>query len=107
MTLRQLAKNRMFKNVLEFLAASMAAFTGFTRLLNEITKLNALNVTLEKHIQEQAQETSGVTGGKNTTMDDLIALTVKASRKAFVYAKDEEDEELMAIFDVQKTTFDH
>jgi len=107
MTQKENAKNKMYKSVLSFLTASLAVFTGFTRLLQEIKNFTTLNTTLDGFVQSQGKTISGITEGKMSTFETLVKNTVRAARKALVYAKDQNDDNLVATFDVSAKDFTH
>ena len=101
MDLRQFTKNRMYKNVLGFLNANAAAWSAFERLVTQIALFARLNTTLDGFISQQAQTSKGYTGNKNSIMAALIANTVNTARKALVYAVDQNNDVLTALFSVQ------
>ncbi len=106
MTQVQNAKNKMYKSVLSFLTVSLAVFAGFKRLLTEITNFTDLNGDLDGFITQQGQVITGITEGKLSVFDTLVANTVAASRKALVYAKDQGDDAMQATLDVRVDDFE-
>jgi hypothetical protein len=103
MTLSQIAKNRMYKNVLGFLNTNASAWAGFTRLVTQIAQFTGLNTTLDGFIEQQAQTSKGYTGNKNSILAALIAGTVATARKALVYAVDQNNDVLVQLFSIEKT----
>lgn len=101
MTLKQIAKNHMYKKVLGFLTANASAWTAFLRLVDEITAFTNANTVLNGFIDQQAKSGKGFTGTKNIILNKLIANTVKTGRKALVYAIDQNDDVLKTLFSVQ------
>jgi hypothetical protein len=99
------AKNKMYKNVLSFLTASLATFAAFKRLMDEINNFTNLNASLDGFIQDQGKTTAGITESKSSILETLIKNTVRAARKALVFAKDNADDGLQAVFNVTATTF--
>ena len=61
------------------------------------------NTVLDGFIDQQAGSSKGYTGDKNSILAALIANTVKAARKALVYAIDQSNEVLAELFSVQKS----
>ncbi len=105
MDLKQTAKNNMYKAVLGFLLNFITAINAFKRAAAEAAKFTGLNKTLDGYIAQQQGSTTGNTGQKDTLFKNMVALTVKASRKTLVYAIDQEDENLQALFNVQESDF--
>jgi hypothetical protein len=101
MTLLQTAKNNMYKAVKAFLESKAAAFNGFKRAQTEIAAFNKQNKALDDYINEQAGSSKGMTSQKNTLLENLVQLTLKSSRKALVYAIDQDDDVLQQLFNVQ------
>ncbi len=106
MNLNQTAKNNMYKAVLTFLSNNAKAFGGFKRLATAITTFIAKNQTLDGYISQQAGTSTGSTGTKSTLFTAMCALVVKAARKALVYAVDQDDETMQALFNVQLHDFE-
>ncbi|MGN6214020.1 hypothetical protein [Parafilimonas sp.] len=101
MTLPQTAKQNMYYAVAAFFQTNAAAFAGFTRVQTEITVFNQQNTQLENYINAQAGTSKGITTQKRTLLENMADLTVKTSRKALVYAVDNNNDELQHLFDVQ------
>lgn len=105
MNLKQTAKNNMYKAVLGFFNTNSDAFNSYPRAKTETERFGTLNETLNGYIAQQAGNSKGVTGQKDTLFNNMTALTAKASRKALVYAIDQKDETLQALFNVQQSDF--
>ena len=103
MDLKQTAKNNMYKAVLGFLNNYSKEIGGFKRAATEAATFASLNATLDGYINQQAGKSSGVTGQKDALFKNMVILTVKASRKALVYAVDTNDGVLQALFNVQES----
>ena len=73
MTLLQISKNRMYKNVLGFLTANRAAFAAFARLVSQAAVFGKENTVLDGFIDQQAGSSKGYTGDKNSILAALIA----------------------------------
>ena len=103
----QNAKDNMYKKLLAFFAVTTNAsiWAAFARLVSEIGNFKTLNQQLDKYIQAQQNDISGVTQAKNTAFDNLVAATISAAHKAYVWAVDANNSTLQAQFDVQKTDF--
>ena len=98
-------KNNMYKKVLAFFVDNAAKFAGFKRLVTEIKKFGDLNGVLDDFIKKQLLGSVGLTGEKANVFISTVALTVRTARKALVYAKDQKDEVLKALFDVRESDF--
>ncbi len=105
MNLKETAKNNMYKAVEDFFTENEASFAGYGRAKTEIVKFAANNQTLNNYINHQSGSSKGVTGQKSAGYANMVSLTVKASRKALVYAIDNSDNTLQQLFDVQAYDF--
>ena len=103
----QTSKVNMFIAVGLFFVKFTSVFTGFGQLITEILGFTTSNDTLQGDISKQSLEISGVVITKNTLLDAAIKLTVKAARKARVWAVNTGNDTLAAKFDVQISTFEH
>jgi len=108
MNLTEIAKKRMYETVTELFGTSTGTtiLAGYARADQEVTKFKGLYDTFDGYVNQQAKKTTGVTGDKNSIYENLVKNTVKASRKALVYAKDQASEELQALFNVQEYIFE-
>jgi len=104
---RQTAKKNMYNRVLTFLGvpANAAVWAAFTRLVTEITNFEDLVGEIEEFLQKQQQQSKGVTTDKNKKYVDMVAITLKFARKARVWAEDNGNNTLEAIFDIQESDF--
>ena len=91
-------KNNMYKKVLAFFVDNAAKFAGFKRLVTEIKKFGDLNGVLDDFIKKQLLSSVGLSGEKANAFISTVVLTVRTARKALVYAKDQKDEVLKALF---------
>ncbi len=105
---RQIAKNNMYKKLLTFFAvpANIAIWTAFTRLVTEIANFVSLNSDLDDATQTQAQVTTGITVGKSDAFNAMIKMTVEMAFKAYVWAVDNNNDELIEVFNVLLNDFD-
>lgn len=102
----QISKVNMFIAMGLFFVKFSTVFTGFTQLIAEITGFSTSNDNLQGNISKQSLDISGVAVDKNKLLIAAIHLTVKAARKARVWAVNTGDETLAVKFDVHVTTFD-
>ena len=109
MTKTQNAKDNMYKKLLAFFAVTTnaAIWTAFARLVSEIANFKTLNQQLDKYIQAQQNDITGVAEAKNNAFDALVLATVSAAHKAYVWAVDTANTTLQAQFEVQKTDIYH
>src|SRR5258706_12629808 len=107
MTNHQIAKNNMFKKMLAFFAtpANAAIWAAFARLVTEIANFVALNGTLDGATQTQAQNTKGITQGKLDAFNDMVKMAVDMAFKTFVWAVDNNNDELTQVFNCQLSDF--
>ncbi len=101
MNRRQSQKNNMYKKVLAFFTENGPLFAGFRRLTDEIKRFVNLNNTLDERLQQQQLRSEGVTDEKALLYLQIAGSTVRTSRKALVYAKDQKDAVLMDLFDIR------
>lgn len=106
MTLKQTAKNNMYKAVLSFFITFKTVFASYVRAAAEIAKFTANNEKLNGYINQQAGTSKGATDTKNNAFTNMVELIIKACRKALVYAIDNNNDELRQLFDVQEHDFD-
>jgi len=104
---REINQNNMFKKVAAYLnlATVTAIIAGFARLVKEVANFNKLNTTLNGYITAQQQTSTGITEQRNAYFDALVTLIVKAASKAHVWASDNNDEKLKAIFNAPESDF--
>jgi hypothetical protein len=107
MKTRQIEKSDMYNKMLVFFANPLyvAIWTPFKRLSDEIAKFVLLNTQLSKYIQQHHADTSGFTKAKNNAFKTVVKLIVKKSEKAYVWAVDSLNENLIQIFNVNKSDF--
>jgi hypothetical protein len=103
----QIEKNDMYKKMLIFFANSVnsAVWTTFARLVTEITNFVSLNNSLSNYLQQHQADIKGVTQTKNDAFMAMINIIVNKAAKAYVWAVDTANANLMQIFDVQKSDF--
>jgi len=103
----QIAKNNMYGKVNTYFddTTHSIVWKQFERLVDEVTKFKTNNATLASYIQQHKVDTSGVTQTKNTALNAMVSIVVRASQKAYVWALDNSNQRLAAIFDVQTSTF--
>ncbi len=108
MTNRQIAKNNMYKKLLTFFAfpANAAVWAAFARLVTEIANFVSLNNDLDDATQTQAQVTTGITQGKADAFNAMVKMIVEMAFKAYVWAVDNDNDDLIEVFNVQLTDFD-
>jgi len=103
----QIEKNNMYGKVNTFFDDTKysSVWKPFQRLADEVIKFKTDNTTLAAYIQQHKANTSGVTQTKNTALNAMASIVVRASQKAYVWALDNSNQKLAAIFDVQLPTF--
>ena len=103
----QIEKNNMYGKVNTFFDDTTHSIVWklFQRLADEVTTFKTDNATLASYIQQHKADTSGVTQTKNTAFSVMVNTVVRASQKAYVWALDNSNQKLAAIFDVQTSTF--
>jgi hypothetical protein len=105
----QSEKNGMYKKMLIFFAnpINAAIWTSFARLVTEITNFVSLNSSLSNYLQQHQADIKGVTQTKNDAFMAMVNIVVNKAAKAYVWAADTANANLMQIFDVQKSDFVH
>ena len=108
MTNNQIAKNNMYKKLLAFFAipANAAVWAAFARLVTEIANFVSLNGELDQATQTQAQDTKGIAQGKTDAYNAMVKMAVEMAFKAYVWAVDNNNDELTEVFNVQISDFD-
>jgi len=84
---------------------NVAVWTSFTRLTAEITNFVNMNNTLANYIQQHYTDITGITTAKNDAFASMVATVVNKAQKAYVWAIDNSNNNLAAIFDVKKSNF--
>ena len=104
---RQSEKNGMYKKMLLFFAnpVNAAVWATFARLVTEITNFVALNNSLSTYLQQHQADIKGVTQTKNDAFTAMVNIIVNKAAKAYVWAIDTANANLVQIFDVQKSDF--
>jgi len=106
---RQSEKNGMYKKMLLFFAnpVNAAIWATFARLVAEITNFVTLNNSLSTYLQQHQADIKGVTQTKNDAFTTMVNIIVNKAAKAYVWAVDTANANLIEIFDVQKSDFGH
>jgi len=104
---RQIEKNGMYKKMLIFFAnpINSAVWATFARLVTEIANFVSLNNSLSNYLQQHQADIKGVTQTKNDAFMSMVNSIVNKAAKAYVWAVDSSNANLMQIFDVQKSDF--
>ena len=104
---RQSEKNGMYKKMLLFFAnpVNTAIWATFARLVTEITNFVTLNNSLSTYLQQHQADIKGVTQTKNDAFTAMVNIIVNKAAKAYVWAVDTANANLVQIFDVQKSDF--
>ena len=104
---RQIEKNGMYKKMLIFFAnpINAAVWTTFARLVTEINNFVSLNNSLTNYLQQHQADIKGVTQTKNDAFMAMVNIVVNKAAKAYVWAVDTSNANLMQIFDIQKSDF--
>ena len=104
---RQSEKNGMYKKMLLFFAnpVNAAVWATFARLVTEITNFVTLNNSLSTYLQQHQADIKGVTQTKNDAFTAMVNIIVNKAAKAYVWAVDTANANLVQIFDVQKSDF--
>lgn len=99
----------MYKKLLTFFAISTnaAVWAAFTRLVTEIANFVSLNADLDQATQTQGYNTKGITAGKSDAFTDMVKMTVDMAYKAYVWAVDNNNDELTEVFNVKLSDFDN
>jgi hypothetical protein len=103
----QIEKNGMYKKMLIFFADPINAdvWAPFARLVTEIANFVLLNNSLSNYLQQHQADIKGVTQTKNGAFMAMVNSIVNKAAKAYVWAVDSSNANLMQIFDVQKSDF--
>jgi len=106
---RQIEKNGMYKKMLIFFAnpINSAVWATFARLVTEIANFVSLNNSLSNYLQQHQADIKGVTQTKNDAFMSMVNSIVNKAAKAYVWAVDSSNANLMQVFDVQKSDFLH
>lgn len=104
---RQIEKNGMYKKMLIFFAnpINSAVWATFARLATEIDNFVSLNNSLTNYLQQHQADIKGVTQTKNDAFMAMVNIIVNNAAKAYVWAVDTANANLIQIFDVQKSDF--
>lgn len=102
---RQIAKKNMYDKVLLFFANNESLWALFLPLVEAVTAFRNLNTGLGKLMEQQAQATKGVTSDKDAKRLKAVELTVKAARKARVWAHSKGNLVLESLFNVRTDDF--
>jgi hypothetical protein len=104
---RQIEKHGMFKKMLVFFSNPLnsAIWAGFARLVTEIANFVSLNTTLSNYMQQHQLDIKGITQTKNDAFMAMVTIVVNKAHKAYVWAVDTANDNLIEIFDVQKSYF--
>ena len=107
MNSKQTNKKNMYNKLLVFFAAdkNKSVWAAFERLVKEIAKFFDLNKQIDNAATTQSGITTGITTQKTEMRTKMSASLVRNARKARVWAHDNNDAQLEAIFDVQKKDF--
>ena len=103
----QIEKNGMYKKMLIFFAnpINSVVWATFARLATEIENFASLNNSLSNYLQQHQADIKGVTQTKNDAFMSMVNSIVNKAAKAYVWAVDSSNANLMQIFDVQKSDF--
>jgi len=106
---RQIEKNGMYKKMLIFFAnpINSVVWATFARLATEIENFASLNNSLSNYLQQHQADIKGVTHTKNGAFMAMVNSIVNKAAKAYVWAVDSSNANLMQVFDVQKSDFLH
>ena len=102
----QTSKVNMYTAMGLFFVKFGTVFIGFVQLLTEISGFTTANNSLQGDIAKQGLDVGGVIIAKNKLLDAAIKLTVKAARKARVWAVNTGNDTLAVEFDVYSSTFE-
>jgi len=105
----QIEKNGMYKKMLIFFAnpINSVVWATFARLATEIENFASLNNSLSNYLQQHQADIKGVTHTKNGAFMAMVNSIVNKAAKAYVWAVDSSNANLMQVFDVQKSDFLH
>jgi len=103
----QIEKYNMYKKMLIFFSNTTfsAMWAGFARLVTEITNFITLNTSFTNYIQQHQLDITGVTKSKNDAFMAMVTLIVSKAHRAYVWAADTANDNLIELFDVQKSDF--
>ena len=103
----QIEKNGMYKKMLIFFAnpINVAVWKTFTRLSNEIANFVTLNTSFTNAMQQHSANIKGVTQAKNDAFIAMVTIVVNKAQKAYVWALDSANANLIEVFDIQKSDF--
>jgi len=99
----------MYKKMLIFFAnpINSVVWATFARLATEIENFASLNNSLSNYLQQHQADIKGVTQTKNGAFMAMVNSIVNKAAKAYVWAVDSSNANLMQVFDVQKSDFLH
>ena len=99
----------MYKKMLIFFAnpINSVVWATFARLATEIENFASLNNSLSNYLQQHQADIKGVTHTKNGAFMAMVNSIVNKAAKAYVWAVDSSNANLMQVFDVQKSDFLH
>ena len=103
----QTSKVNMYTAMGLFFIKFGTVFIGYLQLLTEISGFTTANNSLQGDIEKQGLDVGGVVIAKNKLLLAAIKRTVKAARKARVWAVNTGNETLIVEFDVYISTFEH
>lgn len=108
MTNHQIAKNNMYKKLLAFfaIADNAAIWAAFARLVTEVANFVSLNDDLDEATQIQGKDNKGIAQGKTDAFNAMVEMAVAMAYKAYVWAVDNNNDELIEVFNVQISDFD-
>ena len=106
MTNKQTSKKNMYNRVMQFFALHASVWATYNRLKDEISSFVDTNEQIETYLGKQQQTTTGVTSAKNDKYLKMVTITVKFARKARVWAEDDNNLTLEAIFDIRESDFE-
>ena len=103
----QIEKNNMYDKMSLFFKNETYKVTWatFDRLRIEIDSFNSHKSSLSTFIQQHLTATSGVTTTKNNAFYLMVEECVRISQKAVIWANDSGNPVLVALFDVQTSSF--
>jgi len=103
----QIEKAGMYKKMIIFFVNPLNSiiWVKFQRLCDEIANFISLNAAHTSHTQQHQTDTKGLTKAKKEALSNLLTMLLKILDRAFVWAKDLGDENLMHLFNVQKSDF--
>ena len=102
---KQISKRNMYGKLLLFFVAKATSWSTFTRLVNEIALFVTKVAAFDKYVNQQQLEIKGITTDKDNKFDVMIALAVRYSRKARVWAVDTSNAVLEEVFNIHVSDF--